>query len=118
LLKLVLINTILSINDQLVSPAASQHQVQSIAPCRYCVNRRFGGTYRFHLQGIRNPAHANPSFAKYTLKMEAGHSSETSVNTISTRGHIPEDDILHGLRRENRKSYRHRVVETESVILS
>ncbi|PNF33739.1 hypothetical protein B7P43_G11226 [Cryptotermes secundus] len=22
-----------------------------VAPCRYCVNRRFGGTYRLHLQG-------------------------------------------------------------------
>jgi hypothetical protein len=22
-----------------------------MAPCRYCVNRRFGGKYRFHLQG-------------------------------------------------------------------
>jgi hypothetical protein len=24
-----------------------------VAPCRYGVNRRFGGTYRLHLQGIR-----------------------------------------------------------------
>jgi hypothetical protein len=22
-----------------------------VAPCRYCVNRRFGGTYRLHLEG-------------------------------------------------------------------
>jgi hypothetical protein len=22
-----------------------------VAPCRSCVKRRFGGTYRFHLQG-------------------------------------------------------------------
>jgi hypothetical protein len=22
-----------------------------VAPCRSCVNRRFGGTYRLHLQG-------------------------------------------------------------------
>jgi hypothetical protein len=26
-----------------------------VAPCRYFVNWRFGGTYRLHLQGIRNP---------------------------------------------------------------
>jgi hypothetical protein len=26
-----------------------------VAPCRYRVNRRFGGTYHLHLQGIRNP---------------------------------------------------------------
>jgi hypothetical protein len=24
-----------------------------VAPCRYGVNRRFGGTYRIHLQGRR-----------------------------------------------------------------
>jgi hypothetical protein len=30
----------------------------------------------------------------YTLKMEAIRSFETSVNTISTRRHIPEDGIL------------------------
>jgi hypothetical protein len=24
-----------------------------VAPCRYCVSRRFGGTYRLHLQGRR-----------------------------------------------------------------
>jgi hypothetical protein len=32
-------------------------------------------------------------------------SSETSVHTRSTRRHIPKDDILHGYRRENIKSY-------------
>jgi hypothetical protein len=37
--------------------------------------------------------------------MEAIRSSETSVNTISTRRHIPEDDFLHSHRRENLKSY-------------
>jgi hypothetical protein len=42
----------------------------------------------------------------YTPKMEAIHSSETSVNTISTRRHIPEDDLLHSHRRENLKSYK------------
>jgi hypothetical protein len=26
-----------------------------VVPCRYCVNRRFGGTYRFHFHGMRNP---------------------------------------------------------------
>jgi hypothetical protein len=30
-----------------------------------------------------------------TLKMEAIHSSETSVNPGSTERHIPEDDIFH-----------------------
>jgi hypothetical protein len=70
-----------------------------VAPCRSCVNRRFRGMYRLHLQGriqeeITNdpvsvaPAHAGSPFTDFffcsTLKMEAIHSSETSVNTIST----------------------------------
>jgi hypothetical protein len=29
------------------------------ALCRYFVNRRFGETYRLHLQGIRNPRAMN-----------------------------------------------------------
>jgi hypothetical protein len=35
------------------------------------------------------------------LKMEAIRSSETSVNTTSTRCHIPEDCFLHKLRRSS-----------------
>jgi hypothetical protein len=31
----------------------------NVAPCRYFVNRRFGGTYRLHLQGRRNPRAIN-----------------------------------------------------------
>jgi hypothetical protein len=42
-----------------------------------------------------------------TLKMEAVRSSETSVNTISTRGHTLEDCFLHSHRRENLKFYIH-----------
>jgi hypothetical protein len=42
----------------------------------------------------------------YTLKMEAIRSSETSVNKISTRHHIPEDGILQSHSRENLKSYK------------
>jgi hypothetical protein len=37
--------------------------------------------------------------------MEALRSSETSVNKISTRRHIPEDGILQSQSRENLKSY-------------
>ena len=45
------------------------------------------------------------SFLSPTLKMEAMRSSETSVNTISTWCHIPEDCFLHSHRCENLKSY-------------
>jgi hypothetical protein len=37
--------------------------------------------------------------------MEAIRSSKTSVNTTSTRCHIPEDYFLHSHRRKNLKSY-------------
>jgi hypothetical protein len=65
--------------------------------------------HRLHLQGIRHPrtmnqreqvvySHlltlVNRSRISYILKMEAICSSETSGNKISTRRHIPEDDIL------------------------
>jgi hypothetical protein len=50
-------------------------------------------------------AHARSSLANFSnLKMEAIHSSETSVHTRSTRRHIPEDGILHSQRCENFKS--------------
>jgi hypothetical protein len=84
-----------------------------VSSCRNCVNRRFGGTYCLHLQGrkmrelgtsvnrwdlssLQQRAHAGSSLADFpTLKMEAIFSSETSVYTISTRRHIPEDGFLH-----------------------
>jgi hypothetical protein len=42
--------------------------------------------------------------------MEAIRSSETSVNTTSTRCHISEDCFLHSHRRENLKSYNNGVL--------
>jgi hypothetical protein len=54
------------------------------------------------------------SWISYTLKMEAIRSSETSVNKISTRRHIPEDDILHSHGRENLKSHILRILFSRS----
>jgi hypothetical protein len=55
---------------------------------------------------LQPPAHAGSSLANFsTLKMEAICSSETSVHTISSRRHIPEDGVIHSHRRENLKSY-------------
>jgi hypothetical protein len=68
-----------------------------VAPCRSCeMNRRFGGTYRLHLQSLLLPDHAGSSLADFsTLKMEAIRYSETWVYfTESSRHHIPEDGIL------------------------
>jgi hypothetical protein len=77
-----------------------------VAPCISCVKRRFGGTYRLHLQGrkirvrgtnvcrwLQTPSE-EPEYLS-TLKMETIRSSETSVHTTSTRCPIPEDGILH-----------------------
>jgi hypothetical protein len=37
-------------------------------PCRYFVNRRFGGTYRLHLQIIRNPRAMNQREQVYVAR--------------------------------------------------
>jgi hypothetical protein len=79
-----------------------------VALCRSCVNRRFGGSYRLHLQCRNNPPTRNQLeqvTADCSLKMEAIRSSETSVHTRSTQRHIPDDGILHSHRCENLKSY-------------
>jgi hypothetical protein len=70
----------------------------NMTPCSpLSFNRRFGGTYRLHLQ---KPA------SNQVAKIEAICSSETSVDTQRTkRRHIPKDDILHNHRCENLKSY-------------
>jgi hypothetical protein len=44
-------------------------------------------------------------FLSSTLKMEAIRSSQTSVNTSSTRRHIQKDGFLHIHRREKLRSY-------------
>jgi hypothetical protein len=88
-----------------------------VVPCRYWVNRSLGGTYRLHLQGRRKKKIRErgtsvircwqTNFLLFsTLKMKAIRSSETSVNTLSTLRHIPEDGILHSHGRENLKSYK------------
>jgi hypothetical protein len=87
-----------------------------VAQCSSCVNRCFGRTYRLHLQGRKIHERGSSvsrwlqtSLARgfFNLKMEAICSSETSVHTITTRRHIPENDILHIHRRENLKSYKY-----------
>jgi hypothetical protein len=59
-----------------------------VAPCSFCVNRRFK-------RNVSTTAHAGSSLAKFsTRKMEAIRSSETSVHTKTTRRHIPGNGIL------------------------
>jgi hypothetical protein len=74
--------------------------------CRSSVNRRFGGTYRLHLQG-RKIREWGASLSRWLqTAMEAISSSETLVYTRSTQRHIPEDCILHSHRCEYLKSYK------------
>jgi hypothetical protein len=79
--------------------------------------RRFGRSYRLHLQGRRMSRARNQRESRClldgllnyssTLKMEAIRSSETlGATQWTTRRHIPEDDTLHNHRCENLKSYK------------
>jgi hypothetical protein len=86
-----------------------------MTPCSpLSFNRRFGGSYRLHLQGRRNRFIKTSKQAggkqnepiSLTLKIEAICSSETSVETErNTWRHIPEDDTLYNHSCENLKSY-------------
>jgi hypothetical protein len=85
-----------------------------ITPCSpLSIKRRFGGTYRLHLQDRKNKLSKKPAtcfHAGFLLSlfflMEAICSSETSVNTQRTaRRYIPEDGTFHNHRFESFKSY-------------
>jgi hypothetical protein len=71
-----------------------------MTPCGFTIDRRFGGTCRFHIQGRRNNSSDRLTIflarvISSTLKMEATRSTETSVYNKPTRRHIPEDGIHH-----------------------
>jgi hypothetical protein len=68
--------------------------------------RRFGGKYSLHIEG-RKIRERGTTWAGGCSHPEDGgiRSSETSVHTRSTRGHISEDGMLHSHRCENLKSY-------------
>jgi hypothetical protein len=79
-----------------------------IIPCSPLkVNRRFGGTDRFHLEGCRISRTRNQRESRWqALKMEAICSSETSVDfQRNTRRYITEESTIHNHCCENLKSY-------------
>jgi hypothetical protein len=65
-----------------------------MTPCGSYKNRRFGGTYRLHLQGARVRA----------------------VLIRATRCHLPEDDNHHSHRRGNLKSYNSSIVDCYTLL--
>jgi hypothetical protein len=100
--------------------------------CRYWVNRRFGGMYRLHLQGIRTREREirvskwlqtelsrkqsaiyeqgeweGRPHGKSTERRGVGSMVKVSKRVAegSTQRHTSEHDILHSHRRENLKSY-------------
>jgi hypothetical protein len=77
-----------------------------ITPCSpLSVIRRFGGTYRLHLQGRKNKLSKKTAWKQVessayfsTLKMEAICPSETSVDSQqTTRRYSPEDCTLYNI---------------------
>jgi hypothetical protein len=82
-----------------------------LTPCSPLkVNRRFGGTFRFHVQGrrisqVRNQREAGSKHSSALKKKIC--SSETSVDfQQTTRFYISDDRTLHNHRRENLKFYK------------
>jgi hypothetical protein len=66
-----------------------------VRPCRYCVNRRFGGAYRLHLQGIKirergtrvsrwlqHSKFMSRAFAFPSLRLHDAKSSDTALNRL------------------------------------
>jgi hypothetical protein len=75
------------------------------------MKRRFGGTFRLHLQGRKNASEEiclsvtvySFPLSCYFFYPEEGETrfTETSVYNKTTRGHIPDFGILHSHRCEN-----------------
>jgi hypothetical protein len=78
-----------------------------MTPCGSYKNRRFGGSYRLHLQGAR--VRALQSEVESSCIGTDSYESETSVLIRATRCHSPEDDNHHSHRRGNLKFYKNKV---------
>jgi hypothetical protein len=72
----------------------------AVMPCSLVgVHRRFGGTYRLHLQsrGARSRKQAEPASClaySLTLKMEIMRSSETSVTSTELHGFTTQEFVI------------------------
>jgi hypothetical protein len=56
-----------------------------VAPCRYFVNRCFGGTHGLHLQGIRNPRAMNQR--EQVAKLPNKHQSKETYMGVKVQLH-------------------------------
>jgi hypothetical protein len=61
-----------------------------VAPCIYFVNRRFAGTYRLHLKGIRNPRAMKRRLTEY---LHGATSQKTAFLKVMCARCILEVDI-------------------------
>jgi hypothetical protein len=55
-----------------------------VAPCRSCVNRRFGGTYRLHLQG-RKISERGTSVSRW-LQTEGMNWTDVAEGSVPSNG--------------------------------
>jgi hypothetical protein len=71
-----------------------------VAPCRYCVKRRFGGTYPLHLQGKK----IRERGTNVNTWLQAARFSETSVHTAFFRSFLicTSHQMLLGLSNQGR----------------
>jgi hypothetical protein len=93
-----------------------------VEPGRSCVNRRFVGTYRLHLQG-RKIRERGSSLSRWLSLLSSAHAGSSLAAFLPWRwrcyvsakrwliqdlpsSNIPEDGILHSYRCENLKSYK------------
>jgi hypothetical protein len=69
-----------------------------ITPCSpLSVNRRFGGTHRFHLQGVKNKQVASlPAFSLFSFSANFFDPEDGDDMFLRNVGYIPEDGTLHG----------------------
>jgi hypothetical protein len=81
-----------------------------VAPCRFCVNRRFGGTYFLLLWGRKIRERGASCTNLLTLVPRSRifvpcRWRRTFLRNVGSRSHIPENGILHSHRRQKLKFY-------------
>jgi hypothetical protein len=74
-----------------------------VSPYRYFVNRRFGGRFRLHLQGVRNlramclqaPAHVGSSLEDFLYLKDGGETFLRNVGATSRKEEFLKYILIH-----------------------